>query len=492
MDFSQDFYALLGVSPAADEDQIRAAFHSATETFHPDVNKSAGASLLYQEINRAYEVLNDPVQRRDFDQTFQQRVTAGNSLSLIPYYSRKYLKPTAEPQLLYVLLKVQPATQRKTGGEAPLNICLVVDRSKSMAGIRMQHVKSASHRLIDNCRPGDFISIVAFSDDAEVIIPAQHAQDRHSLKAMVSTLRADGATAMLAGLRQGLGQIQRNKMPEYVNHLVLITDGRTYGDEADCLALAERARLDGVGISCMGIGEDWNDRFLDSLAVQTGGSSGYISSPEAVTKFLESRVRSLSSACAERARLLAAPAPNVKLSEAIRVSPDPMPIPADDQPLALGVIDGQAPTGVMLQFHVATGNLQPGEALIARLNFEAALLGTGLAKEMQVQDLTVTISPESVEEEPPPDLLDGLSKLMLYRLQDRAQTAIAEGDVAQATRSLEYLATRLFEAGEETLGQAALQEAQRVANTQHLSEEGAKHLKYGTRALMPQLGENND
>jgi hypothetical protein len=47
------------------------------------------------------------------------------------------------------------------------------------------------------------------------------------------------------------------------------------------------------------------------------------------------------------------------------------------------------------------------------------------------------------------------------------------------------LATRLFEAGEEDLGQAAIQEARRVAATQVLSDEGAKRLKYGTRALLP-------
>jgi hypothetical protein len=72
---------------------------------------------------------------------------------------------------------------------------------------------------------------------------------------------------------------------------------------------------------------------------------------------------------------------------------------------------------------------------------------------------------------------------MLYRLQERARDALASGNIAEATRSLQHLATRLFEAGEEELGQAALSEAHQVASTQLLSDEGAKRLKYGTRAL---------
>jgi hypothetical protein len=64
-----------------------------------------------------------------------------------------------------------------------------------------------------------------------------------------------------------------------------------------------------------------------------------------------------------------------------------------------------------------------------------------------------------------------------------------DGDVVAATRSLEYLATRLFEQGQESLGQTALYEARRVAQTQSLSDEGAKQIKYGTRALWDHAGE---
>jgi hypothetical protein len=151
----------------------------------------------------------------------------------------------------------------------------------------------------------------------------------------------------------------------------------------------------------------------------------------------------------------------------------------------MGVIDGIVPTIVMLQYHVTTANAGSGPFEIGRVALTADLLGTGTRSEKVIQDLSVQVSNEDVADEPPPELLDALSKLMLYKLQDRAREAIDLGDVMQATKSLEFLATRLFEAGEEDLGQAAMQEARRVAATQVLSDEGAKRLKYGTRALLP-------
>ncbi len=491
METTIDYYSILGMSSTASDDELRQAYRVAARRFHPDVNKSPGAPLIFKDINTAFEVLSDHGRRTEYDLRYRQALAEGPSLTIETFLSRRHLKPLPEPQLLYALAKIQPTTQQKIAVDAPLNVCLVIDRSKSMAGIRMQHVKSAAYRIIDGCKPADLFSMVVFSDDAEVVIPAQHPEDPRGLKAMVSTIRPDGATAMLPGLRLGMSQIERNRAPQYVNHMILITDGRTYGDENDCLALAQRAREYGVGISGMGIGEDWNDRFLDALAFQTGGSSTYITSPDTVTKFLDERIRSLASACAERSHFVAAPVAEVELKDMTRISPDALTLPIDQQPVMLGVIDGIIPTTVMLQFHVVTSNAEPGEFFVGRIDLGADLLGTAGRTERTIKDLTVTVGPEDIEEEPPLELLDALSKLMLYRLQDKAREAIEMGDIAQATRSLEYLATRLFEHGEEELGNAALQEARQIAHTQVLSEEGAKRLKYGTRALMPQSGDKN-
>lgn len=492
MDFL-DYYAILGISPSAGESALHEAYRMAARTFHPDVNKSPGAAVLFRDINRAYETLSDPQKRADYDILWREHSTQVPGLQVETLLSRRQIRPLDEPQVLYVLLKLQPVSEQVClATSAPLNLSLVVDRSTSMKGTRLQNVKQAVHRIIDECSPDDIISIITFSDNAEVLVPAQHLDDARSAKALVSAIRADGATAIYSGLKAGLAQIERNRHTRYVNHLILITDGRTYGDEDECLNLAKEAHARGVGISGMGIGEDWNDRFLDGLASRTGGSSAYISSPDAVNRFLHERIRSLATAYAERAQLIIAPTPGVHLESVVRLAPHPMTLDAELQPIPLGAIDGVEISKLMLQFHVLTDGKVPGKFTFGRADLMGEVLGGARRLERAVVNLALEISNSPAEEDPPPELLDALSRLALYRLQDRAREALEQGDVAEATRKLEYLATRLFESGAEELGQAALYEARRVAQTNQLSDVGTKHLKYGTRGLLPLWEKQHD
>jgi Ca-activated chloride channel family protein len=489
MDPVQDYYAILGSPSNASDEDLRLAYRAAARRFHPDVNKAPGAAIIFRDINSAYEILSDRQRRSEYDRLLAARGWAHPSLQLTTLYSRHFLRRMSEPQLLYTLVRIQPLLEVNLTSDAPLNLCLVLDRSTSMKGGRLQHLKSAVHRIVDECHEMDILSIVSFSDGAEVLVPAQHPADVRNIKALVSTMRPDGATAILQGLRAGLAQVERHRDPKYVNHLILITDGRTYGDEEECLRLAREAHERGVGISGMGIGEDWNDDFLDSLASGTGGSSTYVISPDTVSRFLHERIRSLAAAYAERAHLITAPATNVDLNSATRLAPNAMTLTVNPQPIPLGSISGVSPTILLLQFHILTDNTPEGEFFVGRVDVSADVLGATQRSERIVEDITVTISDEEVGEEPPAELLEALSKLVLYRLHDRAREAIQQGDIAEATRKLEALATRLFESGQEELAQAALQEAQIVSQTQSLSDEGTKRLKYGTRALLPFLGD---
>lgn len=64
---TEDYYALLGISKSASSDDIRKAYRKAARTFHPDVNKDAGAEERFKEIGEAYEVLKDSKKRKLYD-----------------------------------------------------------------------------------------------------------------------------------------------------------------------------------------------------------------------------------------------------------------------------------------------------------------------------------------------------------------------------------------------------------------------------------------
>ena len=67
MTTKRDYYDILGIARDASEEEIRKAFRKKALDYHPDRNKSPGASEQFKEVNEAYQVLTDPERRRRYD-----------------------------------------------------------------------------------------------------------------------------------------------------------------------------------------------------------------------------------------------------------------------------------------------------------------------------------------------------------------------------------------------------------------------------------------
>lgn len=485
MDVSRNLYAILGVPPEAKQDDIREAYRVAARRFHPDANRNEGADLLFRDIVNAYETLGNNLNRAEYDLDRQKFRDEPNYFTLRVSPSKRALNVLNEPQVLYLLLEVVPMRQavpkKDRGGR--MNLTLVLDRSTSMRGLRLDKVKIAAHQIIDQMSADDILSVVTYSDRAEVIIPASPVKDKLALRSMISMMRAEGGTEIFHGLDAGITENQRHLGPRMVNHVILITDGRTFGDEPQCLELAKKAAKKGINISAMGIGEEWNDSFLDALVSCTGGTSTYINSPAAVVKFLNERVRSLSDSFAERLQLTIAPDPDVTLESVFKLSPTPQPADIRPQPIQIGTLQHNKSVSMLVQLQMPPSS-RTGFRTVARLDVSGDVLTTERQGYQVLSDVSVEISENAQIEEPPLAILDALGKLTLYRMQQKAEEAVAKGNVAEATRRLENLATRLLAAGQEDLAQMAIVEARRVATTNMLSEEGRKTLKFGTRMLL--------
>ena len=88
------------------------------------------------------------------------------------------------------------------------------------------------------------------------------------------------------------------------------------------------------------------------------------------------------------------------------------------------------------------------------------------------------------DEAPPVKIMRAVSRLTLYRLQAKAQSAMLDKNTAEATRYLQNLATHLLSQGKTDLARSVLHEAESIRENGEFSKYGEKNLKYGTRALM--------
>jgi Ca-activated chloride channel homolog len=479
-----DYYTILGVFRDASQEEIKRAYFDAAQRLHPDKNVAAGETELFLGIQQAYEVLSNPKRRNQYDATLPPEIDDNSVLKHEMLFSRPSLVKLGESQLLYMLLEVSPREEKESIPSPPLNICLVLDRSTSMQGDKMDMVKATAIQLLRSLRAEDVFSVVAFSDYAEVIIPAAFNSDKKKQEGRIQMIYPSGATEIYNGLKAGYQEVRRTVDPSRVNHIILLTDGQTYGDEQECLKLAEEAAAQNIGISGMGIGSDWNDIFLDALASKTGGSSAYVSTPKDIQRLLVEKFNALISTYADEVVLEFEEQEHVKINYAFRLHPDASSLTLLPQ-MRLGPILRESPLQVLFEFVIDSPALLSAD-LITLLN--GSLKASITARPTPVPPIRLNLKREVHSDpspEPPPTrVLSALSRLTLYRMQERARTAADAGQFDEAARHLQNLATHLLSKGETALAKTALFEADNLEKMHAWSASGNKDVKYKTRALL--------
>jgi Ca-activated chloride channel family protein len=346
--------------------------------------------------------------------------------------------------------------------------------------------------LIDSLEPSDVFGLVTFSNRAEVVLPSQPNVDKSYAKARVSTVHSSGGTDILAGIVAGLQEVDRWRAPSMVNHLILLTDGQTYGGEQECLDQAKAAASRRISVSTMGIGQDWNDKLLDEIALQSGGTSTCIDSVTQVAAVFRERMHSLATVVAQNLRLGVQAPEGVRLREAFRVSPQLARLRMTEDGMRLGQLDSEQPCVVVLEFLIDRG--VSGTLRAARLELRADSRSPGDGREPDSEHATPgVVVQEDIEIElangisptdsVPPNIVSALGKLAIFKMQERTMEELDRGEIEQASQRLETMATRLLNIGENDLAKAALLEAGRLTRTGHLTPEGRKKIRYGTRSL---------
>jgi Ca-activated chloride channel family protein len=483
MQVDKDYYKILGVKTDSTEEQIRQAYRTLAREHHPDVNSDSAANKHFQDIQKAYEVLNDPTQRRNYDRLRESEgLDKSSALSIRSTISHQFLITHMEEQAFYVWLDIAPATDLPTT-RLPINLCLVLDRSTSMQGIRLQQVKEATRQIIDRLNPDDALGLVVFSDRAEVILPAQREFDKALAKSVASTIQASGGTEMLQGLLAGLKELNHYRTTASVNHIILLTDGQTYGDEEGCLEQAALAGHNQISLTTMGIGADWNENLLDQMASTSGGSSVYIDSPKKVVDVFKETIRNLSAVVARELTMSINPAANVTLKEGFQITPHIRRLDMQGEKMMLGPLGTDQGKTILMEFRV-NRETTPGKKRLARVTVEGDVPGQNNRRNWEWAEIYAEFVPKLEQQMAiPSTIVTALGKLAIFKMQEKAMDDLENGQIGAATQRLETMATRLLNLGETDLARAALLEAGRLARTGDLSAEGRKKIRYGTRSL---------
>jgi Ca-activated chloride channel family protein len=220
------------------------------------------------------------------------------------------------------------------------------------------------------------------------------------------------------------------------------------------------------------------------LSTRTGGSSAYIAHPQDIKSLLLEKFNALAKTYAEDVTLDTNFIEDVELTYAFRLSPDTSPIALGEDALHLGAILQDTPTEVIFEYIIHPKAVKSEALTIMDGTLKVAIASEIMPVPPLRLHLTRTVSETPEIDPPPPQIVKALSRLMLYRMQERARKEIERGNIETATRQLQTLASNLLTQGERSLAQTILLEVEHMQMENTLTIEGSKKIKYGTRSLI--------
>ena len=413
-----------------------------------------------------------------------------NNVTLTCRLNKASLPVMNTQQLAYVLIEAVPGAGMAQV-QMPLNLSLVLDKSGSMSGKKIQNLRQAAKLVVDRLGPEDTISIVAFSDRKYLIAKSQPVVDQQDLKRKIDRIRDGGGTAISGGMGQGLAELAKALSPDRVSRMLLLTDGQTFGDEKQCLKQGKKAGASGIVVNALGLGDDWNEDLLDDIAEASGGVADFIDSPDKIVAFFEQAVKSMQDTVVQNAQLVLRLASGVTPRQVWQVLPmisnlGYRPLSDRDVQVTLGELEKGHSRSLLVELLIRPR--PAGSYRIAQAELGYDVPGLKLIGEKIKTDIMLDFSADALlAKRYDADVMNIVEKVTAFKLQTRALEEAKMGNVAGASQKLRAAATRLLEMGEDELAQSALEEAENLEKSGQMSARGTKKLRYETRKLTQRL-----
>jgi Ca-activated chloride channel homolog len=207
-------------------------------------------------------------------------VKQGGGLMWIAGEHNVYVEKKNQPEdPLERTLPAKIAPPRSPEGTA---VVIIIDKSSSMEGRKIELARLAAIGVVDNLRPIDSVGVLIFDNSFQWAVPIRKADDRASIKRMISGITPDGGTQIAPALTEAFQRVV--PVQAVYKHIVLLTDG--ISEEGDSMQLAHEAVTNHVTISTVGLGQDVNRAFLEKVATSAEGKSYFLNDPSGLEQIL--------------------------------------------------------------------------------------------------------------------------------------------------------------------------------------------------------------
>jgi Ca-activated chloride channel family protein len=205
------------------------------------------------------------------------------------------------------------------GERPPMNLVLVLDRSGSMSERgKLEYAKKAANEIISSLSSYDRLGIVAYSTNVELLYPIQILEDKRIARNVVNSLYPTNSTNLSGGLIKGINQIESVLNKDYLNRVVLLSDGLANAgitNISQINKISRRASENGISITTMGLGANYDENMLTNIAEYGAGNYYFIESPTQIASIFNKEFGQLVRTVAKNPRIKLHLEPGVKIKD---------------------------------------------------------------------------------------------------------------------------------------------------------------------------------
>jgi len=451
-------------------------------------------------------------------------------LTLTAILNSPMIPVTGTARMVYLLVEIGGGKDAKT---MPMNLGLVIDTSESMRirlvtekqfqeligsgnstevlkdGIpaweiesipanivntfprKIDYVSDALHAVSEYLRPSDFFSLTAFASRAELLLPMTPGRERHKLPqkaGRLGNLQLGDETCMAAGISLSYADICEKQQKKAANRMILLTDGYTQ-DVKECYEWAQKARENGLAITTMGLGVEFNEDLLIPIAEMTGGNAYYIEKPGQVPDAFRKELGAALGIVYRSLKLNLQNSPGVELRRVHRVLPELGNIEIESSQNGrttcfIGHYDPGSPPAALLEFVIPPWVAGAYRMTNLRLSWEE---GEGETQRSSfATDIAVHMqhSPSGAQNS---RVMEVVNKVGAFKFGNFALEHAEEEDQTDAVKQLNQAASRLEEVGEPALAAEMTRLAEQFQRRGKLDSNATKKLRYETRMISRRL-----
>jgi uncharacterized membrane protein/Mg-chelatase subunit ChlD len=243
---------------------------------------SRDASLIDRNLSSIQLVVLNNLDLNDLSPARKNRLDAyvrnGGGLLLIGGERQVY----KSEKRMDALDRALPAKLAPPKSPEGTSVILIIDKSSSMEGRKIELARLSAIGVVDHLRPVDNIGVLIFDNSFQWAVPLRRAEDKSLIKRLISGITPDGGTQIAPALNEAYRKVLPSK--GVYKHIVLLTDG--ISEEGDSIELAKKAADNQVTISTVGLGQDVNRAYLEKVAATSNGRSYFLNEPQGLEQIL--------------------------------------------------------------------------------------------------------------------------------------------------------------------------------------------------------------